>query len=436
MNSPVLKSATLARRRMRLSTSMGCLAVIAFFGVFGSWAYLASLASAAIAPGEVGFSADQTVVEHLEGGIVLEVQVADGDRVNAGQPLLRLDATRARSQNAQLEARLADLQATEARLRAERDEQDFDASVLGDSGDTLAAGTANETALANEAQLFRTRRNAWINQQSIVRQRINQLNAEISGLRREVYAQDTRLALLREEARNLADLFARKMVSKQRLTELELEIAEVEGLRARSDASIARARQAIAQEELQITELETARRREILDELRDVQATILDVKERREATADVLARTVVRAPVGGVIVGLTPYTTGSVIAPGQTLMEIVPDGETMLVRARVSPSDIDTVELGQAAFVRLTALSQRNQEPLEGRLVGLSANTLLDERSGEPYYLARVSLPAEYDQPVVAGMPAEVMISTGNRSPLSYLLEPLLSSIRHAWRES
>lgn len=436
MNSPVLKSATLARCRMRLSTSMGCLAVIAFFGVFGSWAYLASLASAAIAPGEVGFSADQTVVEHLEGGIVLEVQVADGDRVNAGQPLLRLDATRARSQNAQLEARLADLQATEARLRAERDEQDFDASVLGDSGDTLAAGTANETALANEAQLFRTRRNAWINQQSIVRQRINQLNAEISGLRREVYAQDTRLALLREEARNLADLFARKMVSKQRLTELELEIAEVEGLRARSDASIARARQAIAQEELQITELETARRREILDELRDVQATILDVKERREATADVLARTVVRAPVGGVVVGLTPYTTGSVIAPGQTLMEIVPDGETMLVRARVSPSDIDTVELGQAAFVRLTALSQRNQEPLEGRLVGLSANTLLDERSGEPYYLARVSLPAEYDQPVVAGMPAEVMISTGNRSPLSYLLEPLLSSIRHAWRES
>ncbi|MEO0436767.1 MAG: HlyD family type I secretion periplasmic adaptor subunit [Pseudomonadota bacterium] len=424
-----LLSATISRGSMRQSTAWGALILLLFFGVFGSWSYFARLASAAIAPGEIGFAADQTVVEHLEGGIVVEVKVADGDLVTTGQPLLKLDATRARSQNAQLETRLADLEATEARLTAERDGIDFDPA------DTQISG-AEQAALINEVQLYKARREAWTNQQDIVRQRIYQLNAEIDGLTREIVAQDTRLELLSEEARNSAALFNRKLVSKQRLTELELEIAEVEGVRARSEASVARAKQAIAQEELQIAELDNARRNEILDELRRVQAMILDVRERREATADVLARTTVRAPVSGVIVGLTPYTQGSVITPGQTLMEIVPDRETMLVRARIAPADIDSVSAGQDASIRLTALSQRNQQPLEGKLLGVSANTLIDERSGDLFYLARVSLPESHNQPIVAGMPAEVMIATGTRSPLSYLMEPLLSSMRYAWREN
>ncbi|MEM7691963.1 MAG: HlyD family efflux transporter periplasmic adaptor subunit, partial [Pseudomonadota bacterium] len=169
---------------------------------------------------------------------------------------------------------------------------------------------------------------------------------------------------------------------------------------------------------------------------RRVQAMILDVRERREATADVLARTTIRAPVSGVIVGLTPYTQGSVITPGQTLMEIVPDRETMLVRARIAPADIDSVSAGQDASIRLTALNQRNQQPLQGKLLGVSANTLIDDRNGDLYYLARISLPERHNQPVVAGMPAEVMIATGTRSPLSYLMEPLLSSMRYAWREN
>lgn len=427
MNRPEenLLSSQLSRSGMRQSSTLGAITLLLFFGVFGSWSYFAQLASAAIAPGEIGFAADQTVVEHLEGGIVVEVKVEDGDQVTAGQPLLKLDATRARSQNAQLETRLADLEATEARLTAERDGIDFEPEL-----------SQINAALSNEVQLYEARREAWTNQQDIVRQRIYQLNAEIDGLAREIVAQDTRLELLSEEARNAAALFERKLVSKQRLTELELEIAEVEGLRARSEASVARAKQAIAQEELQIAELGNSRRNEILDELRRVQAMILDVRERREATADVLARTTIRAPVSGVIVGLTPYTQGSVITPGQTLMEIVPDRETMLVRARIAPADIDSVSAGQDANIRLTALSQRNQQPLQGKLLGVSANTLIDDRNGDLYYLARISLPERHNQPVVAGMPAEVMIATGTRSPLSYLMEPLLSSMRYAWREN
>ena len=236
----------LVKRGIGSSIAWGALVVVLFFGVLGSWSYFARLASAAIAQGEIGFAVDQTVVEHLEGGIVLEVHVAEGDRVHAGQPLLKLEATRARSQNAQLESRLMDLEATEARLSAERDGLEFVSVVTEDTP------AAKQSALASEEQLYRARQDAWLNQQQIVRQRIAQLNAEIAGLQKEIRAQDTRLELLSGEAQNLSALYQQKLVGKQRLTELELEIAEVEGLRARSEASIARANQAIAQEELEM----------------------------------------------------------------------------------------------------------------------------------------------------------------------------------------
>ena len=211
-------------------------------------------------------------------------------------------------------------------------------------------------------------------------------------------------------------------------------------MRSRNRAGIARAEQNISEEELRLIVIETERNAEILAQLRETQADILELNERLAAAEDVLRRTEITAPINGTIVDLSVSTVGGVIASRQPLLDIVPVDEELLVKARLEPKDIDVVRAGQDAFVRLTAFSQRNRQPLKGEVVSVSADSLVDEATGLTYYLARVSLPdiadTDYaDGELYPGMQAEVMIEVGARSPINYLLQPIQESMNRAMRE-
>jgi HlyD family type I secretion membrane fusion protein len=419
-------------------TLLGLLVFALFFGGLGAWASFSRLASAAIAPGELGFDTDRKTIQHLEGGIVAKILVSDGDVVEAGQVLLQLDRTQPQALYDQVKARYYALLATEARLKAERDGQEA-LTFPPQLDDPTFTGKA-ESIRQSEERLFASRRETLEHQKGISLQRILQLEEEIAGLNREIHSQDQQISLLNEEIQGMASLFERKLVSKQRLLALQRETAEVEGERARNHAAIARARQSIAEEKLRLIELVSERESKILAELRQLQGTILELDERLSAAADVLRRTDIVAPIRGTIVGLSVSTVGGVVASRQALMDIVPLEEKLLVRANLDPKDIDVVRPGQSAQVRLTAFNQRNLEPLQGKLVSVSADRLTDDTTGLRYYLARIELPPVGDDSyqgmeIYPGMQAEVMVNLGERSPLDYLLQPIRDSLNRALRE-
>lgn len=423
---------------LRRYTVFGLSVVLLFFGVFGGWAIFSRLASAAIAAGELDFDTDRRSVQHLEGGIVAEILVADGDLVEAGQVLLSLDRTQAEATFEQVKARYFALLATEARLEAERDKATL--IVFPDELVKPASEGRAGDIRQSEERLFATRRQNLDQQQAIIGQRIRQLEEEIEGLRGEIDSQDRQIALLSDENESMASLFDRKLVGKQQMLALQRQIAELEGERSRNRAAIARAHQSISEEELRLIDRETERNAEILSQLRQTQVDILEVNERLAAAQDVLRRTEIRAPTRGTVVGLAVSTIGGVVASRQPLLDIVPIDETLLLKARLAPQDIDVVRAGQSAFVRLTAYSQRNRQPLEGKVSSVSADSLVDEATGLSYYLARVELPSlqgtDYaDGELFPGMQAEVMIQVGARSPLDYVLQPIRESMNRALRE-
>jgi membrane fusion protein, type I secretion system len=418
--------------------SAGIFVCVLFFGVLGGWAHFSQLASAAIAPGELGFDTNRKTIQHLEGGIVAEILVADGDEVNPGDVLVRLDRTQPLAVYEQVKARQLTILATEARLRAERDGLNEIAfpTELDDPQFTAHAADIRHS----ETRLFNTRRETLEHQRGISQQRILQLEEEIQGLTEEIASQNRQIALLHDEIGSMETLYEKKMVSKQRLLALQRETSELEGERSRNQASIARARQSISEEELRTIEIENERDAEVLSQLRQLQGDILEVTERFSAAEDVLARTDIIAPTRGTVVGLTVATIGGVIGSRQPLMDIVPAEERLLVKAYLEPKDIDAVRAGQLAFVRLTAFNQRNLLPIEGTVASVSADSLIDEQTGGRYYLARVTLPPPGDEAfqgmeIYPGMQAEVMIQVGERSPLDYLLQPLRDSMNRALRE-
>jgi HlyD family type I secretion membrane fusion protein len=418
--------------------AVGVGVIVLFFGIFGGWAALAPLGSAAIAPGEVIVEARRKTVQHLEGGIVGEIRVREGDRVAAGQMLIRLDETQPRATLDLLKGRSRAAAALEARLNAERDEQkaiEFPPFLLDEGGDPKV-----RKILDGQTRIFDARRNSILGQIAILKQRIAQYAEEIKGLKGEVAAETTQVELIAQELEGVETLYSKKLVRKPRLLELRRRQAEIEGRLAQNRARIARVRQNIAETHLRISELRTERINEVVEELRKVQSERFDLQERIRAAEDVLRRTAILAPLAGTVVGLQVHTTGGVIAPGQPLMDIVPSGDRLIVEARVAPEDIDVVHAGLAAKVRLTALNRRNSLPLEGRVLSISADRLVDERTGETYFLARVEL---LEDPADAlggaflypGMAAEVMILTGERTALDYLFTPLSRSLERAFRE-
>lgn len=408
-----------------------------FLGSFGVWAVFAPLKSAAVAPGVVTVDTKRKTIQHLEGGIVDEIRVREGQEVRKGDVLFVLNQTRSEAELSVIMDKLhADL-ALKARLEAERDKADKivfpdDLRLMEDDPDVAAL-------MKGQVSIFEARRKSIRGQKAILRQKIAQFRSEIEGLEAQVAEQNDQIALLEDEESGLRDLFKRGMVGKQRLRELQRQIAEVRGLRSRNQAAIATNQQSIAEARLQIVDIETKQLNEVVQELRDVESEILDLRERKRALSDVLKRTEIKSPISGVAVDLRVSTPGGVVGPGEPLVDIVPKNERLIVEARVDPIDIDVVEPEMEAMVRLMSFSQRNTKPVPGTVLTISADRLVDERTGVPYYLARIALDPEAEElsgmRITPGMPAEVMIVTGEQTPLDYLLKPLEQTIERAMRE-
>ena len=415
--------------------AFGVVVVALFFGGFGVWAAFAPLESAAIASGTLSVNSKRKTVQHLEGGIVADILVEEGDVVAAGQTLVVLDDMQARTSFSLIEAQYHSTAALEARLRAERDGLDAIRwperlrRVMGEDDDVLAT----------QERIFEARARSLDNRTAIYTRQIAQMHEEVVGLAEEIKAQDQQLALLEEELEGLRGLVEKGYESKPRLLALKRRRAEVAGGRARNRARIARVEQSIGETHLKITELDNARLNEVVEDLRENEARMSDLREHLSAARHVLSRTHVTAPVSGTLVDLRVFTRGGVVGPGEPLMDIVPAGDELVIEAKVDPRDIDVVYPGLPAQVRLTAFSQLTTPLLEATVLQVSADSLIDERTGAPFYAARVALDPQQPEldrlPLQPGMPAEVMIVTGKRTPLDYLLKPIVTSFGRALRE-
>jgi len=412
--------------------------VLVFFCGIGTWAAFAPLDSAAIAPGKVTVASNRKTVQHLEGGIIRELRVKEGDALEAGQVIIRLDDTQTRANLELLSSRQDTLLAREARLIAERDGAaaiEFPPSLMSRRGEAAVA-----KLLAGEQAVFAARRRAIQGRVDIFRKRIVQLGEEIGSLEAQVDAEDRQLALVAEEQDSVATLVSKGLMDKTRLLSLKRAAARLEGNRGEHQGLIARAEQRIGETELQIIDLENSSLNEAVSTLREVQSQLVESGQRLRAAEDILARTEIRAPQTGVVMGLNVHTETGVIAPGQRLLDILPKDDTLVIEAEINPNDIDVVRVGLTAQVRLTAFKQRNTPPLEGEVTRVSADSFTHERTGATYFLARITIdPAERDKvdggELYPGMPAEVMIVTGKQTAFEYFLTPVTDSFRRAFRE-
>lgn len=424
---------------LRLPISIGFMIIALFFGALGGWAALAPLDSAAIAPGEVAIDTKRKTIQHLEGGIISEILVRDGDIVTAGQALIRLEKIQYRAELDLLEGRHIAATAIEARLIAERDsrkEVPFPEWLL----DRLEEPEVIDTVVG-QMNIFTSRQESLNHQTQILYQRIAQFEEEMIGLEGQIAAENLQLKLIAEESKDVGRLVESGLARRPRLLSLEREAAALEGRRSQNLAGIARAKQSISETRLRISELKTAMVNEVVQQLSQTQAELFDLADRIRASEDKLTRMEVQAPIEGTIVNLQVHTLGGVIAPGAPLLDIVPSGDSLVIEVRVDPGDIDVVRTGLEAHVRISAFSQRNMTPISGVVTYVSADRLNDERTGVGYYVARIILKekdifeALQGAKLQPGMQAEVMIATGTRTALDAIISPISSSFNRAFRE-
>ncbi len=423
---------------LAMPIALGFGIIVLFFGGFLGWAALAPLGSAAIAPGVVSVETNRKTIQHLEGGIIGAIKVKDGDNVKAGQVLVVLDETQPRASLELVRVRQLASIALKARLVAERN----DAKRISFPDELRARRKETKVAeiIDGQINIFEARRNAYAGQVAILNQRIKQLAEEIKGTQGQIESEKRQITLVADEISDVSGLVEKGLVPRPRLRALQRDAAKIEGSLSLNRSRIAQIGQTIAETRLQISELTTAKINEVSQELRDVQADLFDLEERERAARDVLNRTVIRAPLEGTVVNLQVHTLGGVIAPGAPLLDIVPSEDRLIVEARVSPSDIDIVQVGLSAQVRFTAFSQRRTQPVDATVTAISADRLTDDRTGEIFYLARIEIKDDLAEKLggnklYPGMQAEVMIVTGERTALEYFLKPITSSLNRAFRE-
>lgn len=436
---PVLQRIEAADRRLR-RIGIGVVQVI--FGGFGTWALLAPLSSAAHGPGVIAVENYRKTVQHLEGGIVRTIQVRDGDLVSKDQVLLTLDDTQPGAQLEVLRGQYLISLAREARLLAQRDSLpavEYPPELLANAQDARA-----EEAMRVQTQTFQVRRSAQEGEITLYERQIGQLQAKAQGLRSQKHSRDRLATLFRAELEDFEALLKEGYAEKQKVRELERNLAQTEGQRGELLSELAATELQISETRLKILQLQKEMQREVAKELGEVQADLFSLREKLQSLQDTVTRTVVRAPDAGMVLNLAVHTVGAVLRPGDRILDIVPQGEKLIVEARISPIDIDRVHVGQIAEVRFSAFKMRDTPRIEGLVITLSADRLVDEREREqvPYYLARVEVTPQgladltrAQLVLLPGMPAEVLINTGERTLFRYLVDPLANTVARSFIE-
>ena len=430
---------TRSRRSIRRNLWAGIVIAVLLVGSVGGWATSTDIAGAVIAPGTLVVDTNVRKVQHPTGGVIGEILVRDGDRVKAGDIVVRLDATITRANLAIVTNGLDELRARKARLEAERDNRervDFSAELSGPTTNPKAADI-----MTGERKLFDLRRAARTGQKSQLRQRIAQLEQEVEGLAAQAAAKAQEIVLIHKELKGARELWDQKLYTITKLTQIEREATRLDGERAQLIASRAQANGRIAETELQMVQVDRELASEVAKELREAEGKIAELLERKVAAEDQLKRIDIRAPLDGVVLQSTAHTVGGVItASGEPIMLIVPDSDRLIVEAKVAPQEIDQLHVGQPVILRFTAFNQQTTPELNGVLSRISADALTDQRSGASYYTIRIVLRAEEISRLgkvrlVPGMPVETFVQTGDRKVLSYLMKPLTDQFARAFRE-
>jgi HlyD family secretion protein len=417
--------------------------LIAVLGLGGA-ATLVEIAGAVMAKGIIVVEGSAKKVQHPTGGIVSRIAVKDGDTVREGDVVLALDDTLARANLMVLVRQIDELEIRQARLTAERD--GLAAFDLPPALATRAGETEVLDLLAAERRLFVSRRDARAGQKAQLGERIAQLEQEISGLTQQKDAKGLELGFVARELEGSKVLWEKNLYPVTKFTAIQRDAARLSGEEGQLVAQAAQTRGRITEIRLQIDQIDQDLRAETMRDLRELQAKLAELTERRIAAGDQLRRVKLRAPQSGVVHQLTTHTVGGVVGPGETLMEIVPQDDELVVEARLAASDIDAVHPGQRAWVRFPAFNQRTTPEIEGIVKRVSADVVRDGQrtqppaGGQDYYVVRVTLPAESRARLarlvlLPGMPAEIHLGVGDRTILSYLLKPLADQLSTTFRE-
>jgi membrane fusion protein, epimerase transport system len=416
--------------------------VLVVFGGFGAWAALAPLQSAALAPGVITVEHHRKTVQHLEGGIIRTIDVHDGDSVQQDQVIATLDDTQSRAQLEVLRGQFYFRVAQEARLTAQRDGLPvvhYPQELLAHRGDPRV-----QDALRLQDQTFSVRRSANDGERAVYRRQIEQLRAKVQGLHAQKRSKDRLVESYRGELDDFKSLLKEGFTEKQKVEEMERALAQSEGQRGELLSTIAASELHMGEIELKILQLQKDLQREIAKELSDVQTEFFQLREKVQSLESTVNRTVIKAPVAGMVLGLAVHTIGAVISPGGRLLDIVPQHQKLIIEAQVTPIDIDRVKVGQVAEVRFSAFKTRDVPTIEGTLISVSADRIVgdskeNKNAETAYYLARVAVSPEglealsaADLELVPGMPAEVLINTGARTLVQYLMKPLTDTVKRA----
>jgi epimerase transport system membrane fusion protein len=421
---------------MEIPKRVGLSIFFLVFGVFGFWAGFAPLDGAALASGVVTVESYKKVIQHLEGGIVGEILVRNGDVVAAGDPLLVLDDTQSLAQLEIANAQFVALKSREARLLAESSgsESISFATVL------TQAGSDADSEMASERQIFLARKAARDGEVEVLGQREDQLASRVTGLEAVRTSKLELAASYSEELVDIRELLKEGFSDKQRLRELERSYSSFNGEAADLTASISSTQMQIGETRLQILQQDKDFLNEVVNELGEVRTRLKDTEERVVALRDIVRRTSITAPADGIVNGMQIHTIGEVVQPGVNIAEVVPQSDELIIEANVSPIDIDRVTVGQEATISFSAFSSGLVPTIYGKVIGISADSLIDQTTGAPYYLARVEVTPEGmmdmgDLVLVSGMPAEVFINTGTRTFLQYIFKPFTTALSRSFIE-
>ncbi|MBF59035.1 HlyD family type I secretion periplasmic adaptor subunit [Halomonas sp. FeN2] len=407
-------------------------------GGFILWSVTASLAIAVVAPGSVSIESFKRTVQHLEGGIVEQLLVEDGDKVEAGDTLVVLSDTQASSQLAIARSRYLINRAMEARLLAEQAGAEM-MEIPEDIQDTDDPRV--QQVIAVQQSLFAARRQSLKSTLEALDEQSVQMREQIEGLEERIRVNVNRISSLRSEAEDFRSLYREGLGDNQRLRELERQVLQYEGDNAEFRANIAQLRSQISENSMEREIQQQEFQKEVGEQLRDAQAQIAEAEEQIISLRDQVERSVVTAPVSGTVVGRQVHTVGAVIRPGDKIMDIVPSNEGFVVEARIPTRDIDNIHIGQFAEIRFSAFNQRLTDVIDGEVIYVSADSFEDEATGAKYYRARVGVTEEgYTQmndrmQLLSGMPAEVMLRTGERTFASYIAKPITDMLARALRE-
>ncbi|MFM9940454.1 MAG: HlyD family type I secretion periplasmic adaptor subunit [Hyphomicrobiaceae bacterium] len=417
------------------------LGVVGFMvGGMLAWATMTAISGAVVAPGFVSVESKIKMVQHAEGGIVAEIFVREGDIVTGGDLVLRLDATDLRASYAIVAANVNDLYGQRARLMAERDGAEkvtFPEALLQAAGNDEVAAKV----IASQTAAFEARRSNRQGQIHVLRQKIAQITQEIKGLEAQQEARNKQLEIAGADLETIKPLLKTGNTTRQRVMTLEREVASLTGDVGKTQSDIARTRAAAEETELQILQLEKDFQEKVSRDLQDIQAKIPELEEKRQALAAKLKLVEIRAPASGMVMNLSVFTVGGVVTPAREIMQIVPQGDQLVVEARISPADLDQVKIGQDVFVRVTAFESSSTPVLNGTVVMVSGAQIVDPQTRAPYVNVNVEIPKHEvarlrsNQKLRPGLPAEAYIRTSNRTVLDYLTKPLWDQIMRAWRE-